>query len=87
MQAALCGERTAGTATMQDNPTPLAFRRREAAKMLGISERLLWQLTKDRRIPFVHVGGTKRKTVLYPLAELEAWLGRKLTTEGDNDPR
>ena len=89
MQAALSGERTAGTATMHDGSTPLALRPREAAKALGISPRLLWQLTKDGRIPWVRIGGTKRRTVLYPLADLQAWLSRKAatTTGGDNDPR
>ena len=52
----------------------LALRPREAAKALGISPRLLWQLTKDGHIPCVRVGSGKRKSVLYPLAELQAWL-------------
>jgi excisionase family DNA binding protein len=73
---------------MHDVSSPLALRPREAAKALGISPRLLWQLTKDGRIPCVWIGGTKRKTVLYPLADLQAWLSRKATaTGGDNDPR
>jgi len=69
-------------------PSPLALRPREAAKALGISPRLLWQLTKDGRIPCVRIGGTKRRTVLYPLADLQAWLSRNaVTTTGrDNDP-
>ena len=62
---------------MNDVSTPLALRPREAAKALGISPRLLWQLTKDGHIPCVRVGSGKRKTVLYPLAELQAWLSRK----------
>jgi excisionase family DNA binding protein len=57
--------------------SPLAFRPREAAKALGISPRLLWKLTKDREIPCVRVGSGKRQTVLYPLADLQAWLARK----------
>lgn len=52
-----------------DSP-PLA---REAAKALGISPRLLWQLTKDGHIPCVRVGSGKRRTVLYPLADLQAF--------------
>jgi len=58
-------------------PVPLALRPREAAKALGISARHLWQLTKDGRIPCVRVGGGKRKTVLYPVADLQAWLSRE----------
>jgi excisionase family DNA binding protein len=52
----------------------LALRPREAAKALGISPRLLWQLTKDGQVPCVRVGNGKRQTVLYPLADLQAWL-------------
>lgn len=73
---------------MNQVSSPLALRPREAAKALGISPRLLWQLTKDGRIPCVRIGGTKRRTVLYPLADLQAWLTRKATTMGaENDPR
>jgi excisionase family DNA binding protein len=57
--------------------SPLALRPREAAKALSISPRLLWQLTKDGHIPCVRVGSGKRRTVLYPLADLHAWLTRQ----------
>jgi excisionase family DNA binding protein len=79
VQAALCGKRSVGATIMvpTDLSSPLALRPREAAKALGISPRLLWQLTKDGRIPCVRVGGGKRKTVLYPLADLQAWLSRE----------
>ena len=84
MRAALCGKRSAGTATM--NPTsiqsPLALRPREAAKALGISARHLWQLTKDGHIPCVRVGSGTRKTVLYPVADLQAWLTRQTQAKG-----
>ena len=60
--------------------TPLALRAREAAKALNISPRLLWQLTKDGNIPCVRVGTGKRRTVLYPVTDLQAWLTRQ--TEG-----
>ncbi len=64
-----------------NGPTgPLAPRLREAAKALGISPRLLRQLTKDGRIPCVRVGGGKRKTVLSPIAELQAWLTQQSNT-------
>jgi excisionase family DNA binding protein len=59
---------------------PLALRPREAAKALGISARHLWQLTKDGHIPCVRVGSGRRRTVLYPLADLQAWLTRHATT-------
>lgn len=65
---------------------PLALRPREAAKALGISPRLLWQLTKDGHIPCVRVGSGKRRTVLYPLAELQAWLTRQAeVSQGGRD--
>ncbi len=60
--------------------SPLALRPREAAKALGISPRLLWQLTKNGQIPCVRVGDGKRQTVLYPLAVLQAWLARQAET-------
>lgn len=56
---------------------PLAYRPREAAKVLGISERTLWQLTHDGKIPCVRLGTGKRRAVLYPVAELQAWLTRE----------
>jgi excisionase family DNA binding protein len=59
-------------AAISTEPPVLALRPREAAKALGISPRLLWQLTRDGRIPFVKVG----RVVLYPTAELQAWLRR-----------
>ena len=57
--------------------SPLALRPRDAAKALGISPRLLWQLTHDGKIPCVRVGNGKRRTVLYPTADLQAWLSRQ----------
>lgn len=53
---------------------PLALRAKEAAKALGISERYLWQLTKDGHIPCARIGSGKRQTVLYSSQELHAWL-------------
>jgi excisionase family DNA binding protein len=63
----------------------LALRPRDAAKALGISPRLLWQLTKDGVIPSVKAG----RTVLYPTSELQAWLSRQVEAArgGDDAPR
>jgi excisionase family DNA binding protein len=59
--------------------TSLALRPRDAARALGISPRLLWQLTHDRRIPFVRVG----RAILYPVPDLQEWLNRQAKeTEG-----
>jgi len=57
--------------------TPLALRPREAAKALGISQRLLWQLTHDGHIPCVRIGNGRRRAVLYPMVDLQAWLARQ----------
>ncbi len=55
-------------------PTALALRPREAAKALGISERMLWSLTAPRgTIPAVRIG----TCVLYPVTGLQAWLDRQ----------
>jgi excisionase family DNA binding protein len=54
--------------------SPLALRPRDAARTLSISERHLWQLTHDGRIPCVRIGSGSRKTVLYPLESLRGWL-------------
>jgi excisionase family DNA binding protein len=45
---------------------------REAAKALAISERTLWQLTKDGVIPCVRIG----RSVRYDLRDLQAWIDR-----------
>ena len=78
MRAAIRGKRSLESATMNEAPSSLALRPREAAKALGISPRLLWQLTKDGHVPCVRVGSGKRRTVLYPLADLQAWLTRQV---------
>jgi excisionase family DNA binding protein len=59
---------------LSDSIPPLALRPRDAAKALGISERLLWQLTHDGLIPCVRVGTGKRRTLLYAVSALETWL-------------
>lgn len=51
-------------------PDPLALRPREAAKALGIGQRLLWSLTNQGLIPHLRLG----RAVVYPVAELERWL-------------
>jgi len=56
----------------------VALRPREAEKALSISPRLLWQLTHDGHVPCVRVGSGKRQAVLYPTAELQAWLTRQV---------
>jgi len=48
----------------------LALRPKQAALMLGIGRRLLWQLTNQRQIPHARLG----RAVVYPTAALERWL-------------
>ena len=54
---------------------PLALRPKDAAKVLGIGERKLWEITADRTsgIPHVRFG----KAILYPVRELRDWLAEK----------
>ena len=49
---------------------PLAVRARQAARMLGIGERKLWELTNQGEIPHVRAG----RVVLYPVDGLRDWL-------------
>jgi excisionase family DNA binding protein len=65
------------TMTTDNSQPPLALRPREAARQLGISPRTLWEWTRTGIVPCVRVGTGKRKTVLYPVAELQAWLTRQ----------
>ena len=52
----------------------LALRPKEAAKALGIGERLLWSMTNQGAIPHLRLG----KAILYPVAELERWLAERV---------
>jgi len=62
-----------------DPRLPMALRPREAAKMLGVSERFLWQLTRTGQVPSVRLGSGKRRTVRYPLTALTQWLEANAT--------
>lgn len=80
MQTAVRGMRLLESQSMSHKPSlpqPLALRPREAAKALGISERTLWTLTHEGSIPCVRLGTGKRRAVLYPIADLQAWLTRQ----------
>lgn len=52
---------------------PIAVRRKEAARLLGISERLLTTLTQSGRVPHLRLG----KAVLYPVNAVLAWAERE----------
>lgn len=49
---------------------------KEAAQQLAISERTLWQLTKDRQIRSVRI----RRAVRYDPTDLLAWIERSKTS-------
>lgn len=62
------------------HPSPLAHRPREAARLLGVSERHLWSLTHPRGPIRCARSGV---CVLYPVSELEAWLQSRLNQESN----
>ncbi len=53
----------------------LAKSSRDAARMLGISERTLWSYTKSGDIPHVRLG----RRILYPIQALRDWMQRIIT--------
>lgn len=69
----------AGDLTIDDSgkpiTPPLGLRRKAAALAIGISERKLWEITKDSKsgIPFVRLGNA----VIYPVRELRDWLAKQ----------
>jgi hypothetical protein len=56
-----------------DNVAVLAYRPRQAAKALGIGERLLFDLTKRDKIPHLRLG----RAVVYPVEGLRLWLAEQ----------
>lgn len=59
--------------TTASPPPCLALRPKEAARALGIGERLLWSITNRGEIPHLRLG----KAIVYPVAELERWLAER----------
>jgi excisionase family DNA binding protein len=60
--------------TEHPGTTPLlALRPKDAARVLGIGERKLWELTNRRMIPHLRLG----KAIVYPIADLERWLAEQ----------
>ena len=49
---------------------PMLLTARQAARILSISERTLWSLTKDRQIPAVRIG----RAVRYDPGDLRRWI-------------
>ena len=70
----MIGANPTSTAARNEPETPcLALRPREAAKALGISERLLWEHTERGEIPHIRLG----RAVLYSVDSLRDWLKRQ----------
>jgi excisionase family DNA binding protein len=63
-------ERRAPRRGPQVEVSPLLLGVREAAMALGISVRTLWTLTKEGRVPCVHIG----RRVLYDPEDLATWV-------------
>ncbi len=62
------------TRTPLDSAPPcLALRPRDAARALGIGERLLWSKTNSGEIPCVRIG----RAVVYPVDLLRDYLDRQ----------
>ena len=59
----------------------LALRPREAAKALGISERLLWEWIRRGMVPYARIGGV----VVCPTDALREWLQRQAEAEHAGD--
>jgi excisionase family DNA binding protein len=53
---------------------PVFITAEDAAELLDCSRRKLWQLTKDRKIPHVRIGGS----VKYERQSLLDWLAQQL---------
>ena len=70
----MIGVNPTNTTIKTEPETPcLAMRPREAAKALGISERLLWEWTDRGVVPHVRLG----RAILYPVDSLRDWLQRQ----------
>jgi len=50
------------------------LRPKEAARSLGISERTLWDWTRDHGVPHFRIGNT----VVYPVKQLDDWMAAKV---------
>ena len=66
------------TSETQTKAPRLALRPKEAAKALGIGERLLWSKTNSGEIPHVRIG----RAVVYPIHTLREWLANNTSRHG-----
>jgi excisionase family DNA binding protein len=73
-------EKTDTTIKTEPETPCLAMRPREAAKALGISERLLWEWTNQGVVPHVRLG----KRIVYPVDSLREWLRQQAQKNADD---
>lgn len=59
---------------MEASEKPIALKPRDAARLLQISERTLWQMTQENRVPHKVFHDGERQTVRYSRAVLERWM-------------
>ena len=52
---------------------PMALRPKDAARAMAISERLLWEWTRNEGLPHVRIGNV----VLYPVDCVKRWLDER----------
>lgn len=64
-------------ATKPEVTEPVTLRLNDAAKLLGVCPRTLWQWAEDGKIPSFRMG----KVLLFPVAELREWAKRQATTK------
>lgn len=72
--------------TISTNPAPLLVSAREAAHLLGISQRSLWTRTNTQEIPSIRIGASVR----YAVSDLENYIderrvGRRCPQAGDDE--
>jgi len=58
----------------------------ESAKMLGISERTLWELKRSGELAYVRMGnGARKESIRYAVEDLKALIAKRKTRGNDND--
>lgn len=58
---------------------PLCVDIRQAARLLGMSERTVWNLVGEGRLPYIQLGGKNGK-IWFRVSSLDAWLAAQETT-------
>lgn len=69
--------------TSDPGPEPLLLRPAEAAHLLAISPRKLWELTNDREVPVIRIG----RSLGYPAEDLRIWVAERRDRRSGRRPR